>query len=393
MDLPARADLHEARPWAGMPSKSALMTAPTYAQDIRVVRAEGSILTDAKGREYVDFLSGWCVGNLGWAHPAITAALNTFDGPDYVWPHLRYEPWDELAARLRAIVPGDLSHSFRAVGGTESVELAMQAAQAFTGRKRIVGLKGSYHGNSLGAQAIRRVVPGSLDDRALKKVRSVLSKRDVAALIMEPIPINLGVRVPEPAFMEGVAEACGRYGTLLILDEVATGFGRTGKLFATEHLDASPDILCLAKGITGGHAPLGATVVTEEIAEAIGEEFEGYSTYGWHPRSVAAALATLDVFEKKGEPILAKADRRGEQIARRLAAMGGDAEGAEVRAVGMAIAMDLADEEVAAAVEDRCREGGLLLMNVEGTLLILPALTIDRETTERGLDILEEAFG
>src|SRR5687767_3552174 len=107
---------------------------------------------------------------------------------------------------------------------------------------------------------------------------------------MEPISMNLGVLVPDPGFMEGVAALCRRHGTLLIMDEVACGFGRTGALFATEHFDIEPDIVVMAKALTGGHAPMGATLVTAEVAKAVGEKVSAYSTYGWHPRSIEAAL-------------------------------------------------------------------------------------------------------
>ena len=137
-----------------------------------------------------------------------------------------------------------------------------------------------------------------LDDEAAARVEKLLRGKDIAALIMEPIICNLAVLIPEGRFMRAVARSCRKYGTLLILDEVACGFGRTGTLFATEHYRVEPDILCLAKAITGGHAPMGATVVTEKVALAAQGKVGFYSTYGWHPLSVEAALATLQYIRR-----------------------------------------------------------------------------------------------
>ncbi len=132
-----------------------------------------------------------------------------------------------------------------------------------------------------------------LDRKALGKVETLLKKRDVAAFIMEPIICNLGAVVPEREFIRGVRKLCTRYGTLFIADEVATGFGRTGKLFACEHFDIEPDVLCIGKAVTGGYGGLGAVITTSGIAKAVKEDFGLYSTYGWHPRAVSVALANL----------------------------------------------------------------------------------------------------
>ena len=196
---------------------------------------------------------------------------------------LLYGPWVELAALLAELTPGKLRKSFRATGGTEAVEIALQLAMAATGRPGFISIEGSYHGNSIGAVSVApglgiealpnllshcHTIAPPLDDEAAARVEKLLRGKDIAALIMEPIICNLAVLIPEERFMRAVARSCRKYGTLLILDEVACGFGRTGTLFATEHYRVEPDILCLAKAITGGHAPMGATVVTEKVALA-----------------------------------------------------------------------------------------------------------------------------
>lgn len=372
-------------------------------EPLRVVEARGSTVVDAEGREYLDFFMGWCVGNLGWGQRGIKARLRRFKGPDYVAPAFRYAPWAEVAALLADMAPGRLARSWRTVGGTESVECALQAAMLHTGRRRFASIEGSYHGNSIGAMSVGAssfresfdaLLPGCskvkppLDRKALGRVEALLRKRDVAAFIMEPVVCALGGLAPDEDFMEGVQELCREHGTLLVMDEVACGFGRTGRMFASEHYRIEPDILCLAKALTGGHAPMGATVLTEEVASGIEDEFHFYSTYGWHPLAVEAALANLEYLRKHEDRILRNVAARGRQLRDRLDALdwGGDA---EVRGKGLVVGVELGDEARATGIVDRCRRKGLLITSDGGTLRMFPALNLDARTAERGLDILE----
>src|ERR1043165_6385444 len=233
-----------------------------------------SYLTDTRGRTYIAF-------NLGWGNTEIRAAAKKFDGRDYVHPDYLYRPWAQLAEMLARITPGKLAVSYRTTGGTESVEGALQIAMAYTGRGKFVSIEDSYHGNSIATMSIgasdnretfKNLLPNChkieppLDHKALSKVETLLKRRDVAAFIMEPIICNLGAVVPEIEFVRGVRKLCTRYGTLFIADEVATGFGRAGKRFGCEHFDLEPDILCMAKAITGGYAGLGAVITTAKVA-------------------------------------------------------------------------------------------------------------------------------
>jgi len=274
-------------------------------------------------------------------------------------------------------------------------------ATAATGRPGFVALEDCYHGNTLGPRSLagdrdeslnllahcHRVGP-PLDDRAAGRVERLLRGGTVAAFVMEPVVCNLGVLIPSQEFMTRVRESCRKHGTLFVADEVATGFGRTGKLFAVERFGVEPDILCLAKAITGGYAPMGATVVTGEVAEAAGVGF--YSTYGWHPLSVTAALASLKYWGKHKDRILANVEAQGDYFRTRLTGMK-FAEQGSVRVIGLAIGVKFGqDSDYAAKLGDRCREAGLLVSAEEDNLLTLfPALTIDREVARQGLDILE----
>ena len=208
---------------------------------------------------------------------------------------------------------------------------------------------------------------------------------------MEPIICNLGAVVPEDDFVRGVRKLCTRYGTLFIADEVATGFGRTGKLFACEHFDLEPDVLCVAKAITGGYGGLGAVITTPKIAKAIKDDFGLYSTYGWHPRAVAAALANLRYLTRHRTRLLRNATQLGEYFLTRLSQMRFRGK-ATIRGKGFAIGIEVEDETYASKVSDRCRENGLLVSAEEDVLMLFPALTITRQTAERGLDIFEKSL-
>ena len=300
--------------------------------ELQVARTEGSFVFDKKSRRYIDFMMGWCVGNFGWGKAVLVKEAKTFRGPDYVYPGYSYAPWAELAKLLVSIAPPGLTKAFRATGGSEAVDLALQAAMIHTGRRGFISLEESYHGNSLGGlsvgdskkrECVRNLLPHCskikppLNEQALGQVERRLKGRKVAAFIMEPISINLGVLIPEQRFMQGLQRFCRKYGTLLIADEVATGFGRTGKLFASEHFDLRPDIMCVAKAITGGLGGMGATLMTAPVAKSMEEHGNFYSTYGWHPRSVDVSIAAL-VHHQTPKHLLGNAASLSDYIAERL---------------------------------------------------------------------------
>jgi adenosylmethionine-8-amino-7-oxononanoate aminotransferase len=362
------------------------------SEDIVVGNSADSYLTDSRGRKYIDFMMGWCVGNLGWGNTEIRAAARKFDGPDYVHPDYLYRPWAQLAQILAGITPGKLAVSYRTTGGTESVEGALQIAMAYTGRGKFVSIEDSYHGNSIATMSIassenrktfKNLLPNChrikppLDHRALSRVERLLKKRDVAAFIMEPIICNLGALVPSEEFIGGVARLCRRYGTLFIADEVATGFGRTGKLFACEYFDLEPDVLCMGKAITGGYGGMGAVITTSKIANSIKEDFGIYSTYGWPPRAVAAALTNLRYLKRHRNKLLKNATQLGEYFLIRLSQMSFKGK-ATIRGKGFAIGIEVKDEDYASEIGDTCRKNGLLISAEEDVLMLFPALSLAR---------------
>lgn len=368
-----------------------------------VVRAKDDMLYRSDGKASVDFLMGWCVGNLGWGRVDMQKALRNFSGPTYVLPSQLYAPWADLAELLARMTPGKLTKSFRATGGTEAVEIALQAAMAHTKRSAFVSVEGSYHGHSLGALSVgssefrswyRNLLPRCykvkppLDGRAAQQVVRLLRTKKIAAFIAEPVIMNLGVEIPTGAFWGIVQRACRRYGTLLILDEVATGFGRTGRMFAAEHYGLKPDIMTLGKAISGGYGALGATIMTPTVARSFRFDFSYYSTYGWHPLSVHMALAFLRYMHKHRVRILAQANAMGAYLEERLAALP-FRYAPTIRRCGMAINVRFSHKGYGRSVSHRAIRNGLFMAYWNpSSFTLFPSLTISKKTADKGLEIL-----
>lgn len=363
---------------------------------IKIKNAQGSYLIDDSGRRYIDLTSGWCVGNLGWNLPEVERAIKTFTGPSYVSPHFEYGPWVELAHMLKEMTPGDLETSFRATGGTEAVEIALQAAIHYTGREIFVGIDDAYHGNSLATRGIvrskspyfdwRRMDP-PLSSDSLDELESLLKDRKVAALVMEPIILNKGVLIPDKSFMNGVADLCHKYGSLLIIDEVATGFGRTGKIFGSDHFNLSPDILCLAKALSGGAAGIGATIMKKEIGETLIKKDFPYSTYGWHPLSVAASIANLRYFRENWTDLEENIRSVHEYLRQQLEEMNFRSK-PEIRSIGMAFHLEFEDEDYGNKLSKKVREKGLILSGSS----FFPPLNVELKVIQEALQIIRDCL-
>ncbi len=374
------------------------------ALPVEIVGAKGSFLYGRDGTEYIDFLMGWNVGNIGWNLDEIDDQIRQFAGPTYVNPYYLYQPWVELAEVLARITPGNLSKSFRATGGTEAVEIAMQAAMSYTGRSQFLSIEGSYHGHSIGAMSVgmtdfrdhySNLLPNChkisppLDAEAADLVEAYLKDNKVAAFILEPIICNLGVISPTIEFFKKVEKSCKDHGTLLIIDEVATGFGRTGRLFASEWYDLNPDIMCLGKAITGGYGALGATIMTDEVAKSMEYDFSLYSTFGWHPISVTAAFANIKYLldHKLTEGV----SEKGEYFQKRLNEIVFKYK-PEIRVRGLAVGLEFKESGYAAQILNQCAKNGLLFADLGPNILtFFPALNIDQDIARRGLDIFERS--
>ena len=337
----------------------------------KVVRTEGAYLIDEHGHSILDAISSWWVITHRHRHPAITEAIRkaaeTLD--QVIFAEYTHEPAEELAKGLIRLAPPGLAHVFYSDSGSTSVEVALKMALGFfyntgTPRQRIVVMEHSYHGDTIGAMSVgeRGIFnapynpllfdvdtipfpsPGREQD-ALDAFEHFCSGREVAALIVEPLVLGAGGMKMYPAYLlaelKRIAE---QYRTLIIADEVMTGWGRTGTLFACEQADIAPDILCTSKGITGGALPLAATLCTEEIFDAHlsvdrTRTFFHSSSYTANPIACAAALANLGVWNS--EPVAQRIDELGLLHRERLVPFQSDSRFINVRQTGTIAALDL----------------------------------------------------
>lgn len=374
--------------------------------DIDVTRSEDFAFYDSSGKKYIDFLSCSCVANLGYSAREIKVATGSNKRPVCISPHFQYKPWGELARLLAELAPGELSKCYRTTGGSEAVDAAMQLAAVYTGRKKFLSVEGAYHGNtlaalSLGSSENRKKNPAllphcykikaPLNVHAIEKLERRLKKKETAAFIMEPVITNLGVHIPAPEFMKAAQDLCRKYGTLLIMDEVASAFGRTGKLFACEYYNLEPDVICLAKALSGGYAGIGAVITTAEIASKVGEDLSLYSTYGWHPIAVDAAIANLRYWKKNKSHLLKDVTELSAYFRMRLHAMP-FREKPEIRVLGMAMTLEFDNSSIPSRIQQRALENGLLVMAEDNCLVLFPAVNMDLKTAEQGLDKLENSL-
>jgi len=365
-----------------------------YAQrDVVIVRGRGATVWDAEGRSYLDCVGGHGVALLGHAHPAVVAAVNRQAGELITCPEIfSNDKRARLFRRLSDVAPPGLTRSYLCNSGAEAVEAALKFARIATGRIGFVAAMRGFHGRTLGAlsatwsQAYRApfepLVPGFTHfpyDNLDRAAASIDEK--TAAVIVEIVQGEGGVRPGSPAFFTGLRELCDATGALLIVDEVQTGFGRTGRLFACEHHGLRPDLLCLGKGIGGG-VPMGATLFGERVARALKPGCHG-STFGGNPLACAAALATLDVIE--AEDLVRQAEEKGAYVIERLRLL--DLPWVrEIRGMGLMVGLELT-RKVRPFLLALLKRGVLALPAGSTVLRLLPPLVISREE----LDLVIEA--
>lgn len=280
------------------------------------VRAEGVRVWDSDGREYLDFLGGYGALNLGHNHPRILAALTKVSQQPNLLQASLNTLAGALAYNLAQITPGKLQRSFFGNSGAEAVEGALKLARIATGKTKIISALNSFHGKSFGAlsatgkekyqKPFQPLVPGFeyFPFGDLEALERLLTPKDTAAVILEPIQGEGGIILPPPGFLKAARELCSKYDALLIVDEIQTGFGRTGKLFACEHEGVEPDILCLAKSLGGGVMPIGVYVASDAVWKkgygAIERATLHSSTFGGNSMACAAGLAALEVILEEG---------------------------------------------------------------------------------------------
>ena len=405
-----------------------------------IAGAQGSYFWDYAGKRYLDFASQLINSNIGHQHPRVVAAIKEqADRLCFVAPSFANDKRGELGKLLAEITPGDLSVSFFTNGGAEANENAIKMARAYTGRHKIIARYRSYHGATAGAVTLtgdpRRwpaepgipgVVrvhdpyqyrcqfckPGGCNLRCADQVEDVIQyegPQTIAAMIVETVTGTNGIIPPPDGYLQRVREILSRHGILLICDEVMCGFGRTGRWFACEHWDVTPDLLTVAKGINSGYVPLGAVVMSRAIADWYQDRpFWGGLTYSGHPLACAAAVATIEAYRDEG--IVENAARHGQWLRAELAAMQERHPSVgEVRGLGLFWGLELvknrqtremlvpfnasgAAMHPVSAMQKRAMELGLFLFAHWNVVFVAPPLIIGEAELREGLAILDQCL-
>ncbi|MDD3564216.1 MAG: acetylornithine transaminase [Methanothrix sp.] len=364
----------------------------TYTrQPILLVRGSGARVWDAEGREYIDFVAGVAVNTVGHCHPAVVEAIRRQAIELIHTSNLYYtENQVLLAEELKGLTGMD--RAFFCNSGAESVEAALKLARKATGRSKIVAAIHSFHGRTLGSlgatykpmyrEPFRPLNEADFvpydDPEALASAVSV----DTSAVILEPVQGEGGVNVPSPEYLRAAREICDDCGALLILDEVQTGFGRTGKWFGKEHSGVMPDAMTLAKGIAGG-LPMGAMLAAESVSNVF-QRGDHASTFGGGPLVSAAALASIGAI--KDEKLVERSEAMGRYLRSRLAE---EIDALDVRGLGLMVGVEM--EANCPEIVARARERGILLNATSDRVLrMVPPLVIGKEEIDRVVTVLGE---
>jgi len=370
---------------------------------IEIEKAEGSYLYGPQGQKYLDLVSGFNVSNIGHRHPKVIAAIQD-QLEKYlhvtVYGEFVQAPQVQFATKLLENLPPSFGSVYLTNSGAEAVEGSMKIAKRYTGRRQIIAAKNAYHGSTQGAlsliggtqyqDAYAPLLPeiDFIEFDSHTDLKSITNK--TAAVIVEAIQGEAGVRVPSAEYMQALRAKCTEVGALLVFDEIQTGFGRTGKLFAFEHFGIVPDILMLAKGIGGG-MPLGSFVAPKEIMDVIkANPMLGHiTTFGGHPVSCAAALASLHVIleEQLVEGVAHKAELFRQELAHPKIK--------EIRGLGLMMCLQLENFDQVYNVSKYCADNGVMIdwyLHCETALRVAPPLTISEEEIKEACQIIKQGI-
>jgi 4-aminobutyrate aminotransferase len=417
-------------------AKDERYSAPAYGRvyPLVVKKARGMVVEDVDGNLFLDFMAGIAVASTGHAHPQVVKAIEEqarkflhICGSDFY-----YEPMADLCEKLAGLAPGgDAKRVFLTNSGTEAVEAAIKLARYHTKRHHVIAFHGSFHGRTLGSLSLTAsraahraqfgpLLPGvhhvpygfchrcpyhlrygscaiaCVSDLEKTLFRHEVSANEVAAMFVEPVQGEGGYIVPPPEYLPMLQELCRRHGILLVADEIQSGFGRTGRMFACEHWGVEPDILCVAKGIASG-MPLGAMIARQEVS-TWSRGAHG-STYGGNPVACAAALATIAVIE---DGLVANAAAVGGYLKEKLAELKNrHTVISDVRGLGLMVGVEFAKSDAGrtpdAKLRDRvmqeCFQRGLLLLSCgESTLRFCPPLIVKEEQADVAVAIFDSAI-
>jgi len=374
-----------------------------YPFGIKISHAKGSYIYDTDGKAYLDFISGISVSNIGHGNQKVVDAIKSqADKHLHVMVYGEYEqaPQTDYANLLCQQLPEQLNQVYFVNSGAEATEGALKLAKRVTGRTQIIACNKSYHGSTHGAlsvtgneakkYAFRPLLPDIqfIEFNSLPELEAITSK--TAAVIIEPIQGDAGVRIPSKKYLQSLRAKCNETGALLIFDEIQTGFGRTGKMFAFEHFDVTPDILTLGKALGGG-LPMGAFISSAAYMEQLTSDpvLGHITTFGGHPIPCAAGLAALKVMLDNN--LIEQVENKGKQLELGLQSK----HVKEIRRKGLFFAIELQSFEDVKQVVNYCKDNGLIgfwFLSANTSFRIAPPLNISDSEIREGIRIIQEAF-
>ena len=365
---------------------------------VTIEKGLGAHVWDVNNKEYIDCMGGYGVALVGHRNERVVSAIKSqIDKIITVHSSLYSKTREEFLETLFKVAPKGLTQAHLNNSGAEAIEAGMKFARKFTGKKGMVSMNGSYHGKSMGALSLtfnpkyRKSFQPLVDKVTFSPFGNIESLRekiddDTAFVILEPIQGESGIHVAPDGFLQDVRKLCDDNGILLIFDEIQAGLGRTGRMWASEHWDTAPDILCIAKGIAGG-VPMGVTMVRPDILDCISKG-EHSSTFGGNPLSCAAGTATLQALTQDG--LIDNADKMGKLFREGLERLKEKHTIIrEIRGKGLMIGIEL-KFEVKNILMEGIEKNLLLLYSGRNILRLLPPLVISEEDVTKSLDILDE---
>ncbi len=375
--------------------------ANTFAKrDRTITRGKGSLVWDINGNEYIDCTGSYGVAVVGHCHPKVVEAVQK-QVETLIACHASFynDVRSELLEKLISIAPKGLDRVFLSNSGAESVECAIKLARKYSGKPEIIAMMGAFHGKTMGALSatwkkkyrgpFMPLVPGfkHVPPNNLEKVKEAITDK-TAAVLVEPVRGEGGVLVPSDDFLPGLREICDEKDVLLIFDEVQTGFGRTGKVFACEHWNVVPDIMCLAKSVAGG-LPMGATFAREDVMAAF-KRGEHSSTFSGNPLVCAAASAAIDVLVEEKLP--ERAATNGNYFKGKLEALAEKHKIVrEVRGLGLMLGMEMRFDVYNILLG--CMDRGVLVLDAgRNVVRFLPPLVIEKEQIDKVVEVLDEVM-
>ena len=398
-----------------------------FTEMVEVERAEGAYLFTRDGRKIIDGISSWWLNTHGHCHPKIVEAVQAQAAKldQVIFAGFTHEPAEKLADKLLNITGEKLQHVFFSDSGSTAIEIALKMAigyfaQTSNPKKKIVALEGGYHGDTFGAMSTgeRNVfnkiyepylfdvghIPFPENDGAktLAKFEEILKGGDVAALILEPLVQGAaGMRIYTSEVLKSLADLCKRYDALLIADEVMTGFGRTGSMFACDQAGVTPDLMCLSKGITGGFLPMGVTMTSSDIYNAFyhddrSKQFFHSTSFTGNPMACAAANATLEIWEE--EPVMERIQNIAAMHEKAAEKFRADKNVLDVRTKGTILALDIKDttngylSNLGVTLYNYFLSHDVLLRPIGNTVYILPPYCIKTEDLESIYDRIHRSL-